>query len=185
MSVFLIDYENVNSPGMAGIDALTEADTIILFYTKNSDNLSFSLHESLITTQARVELFRVNAGTPNCLDFQLVSYLGYLIAGDEKAEYIIVSKDKGFGGVAAFWSARGVHIEQVKNLLRESEESMASRLTSVLPSFKDDVPTVLQLIEKYKTKQGLNNALVKLYGSEKAGSIYKAIKPFISDKKSQ
>ena len=185
MSVFLIDYENVNSPGMAGIDALTEADTIILFYTKNSDNLSFSLHESLITTQAKVELFRVSSGTPNCLDFQLVSYLGYLIARDEKAEYIIVSKDKGFGGVAAFWSERGVHIEQVKNLLRESEESLASRLASALPTFREDVPTVLQLIEKYKTKQGLNDALVKLYGSEKAGGIYKSIKPFISDKKSQ
>ena len=46
--------------------------------------------------------------------------------------------------------------------------------------------TVILYIEKYKTKQGIHNALVKKYPSkdnEKAAGIYKAIKGFISDKK--
>lgn len=42
---------------------------------------------------------------------------------------------------------------------------------------------VAPLIEKYKTKMGLNNAIVKIYGTEKAGEIYKKIKPLIKDKK--
>ena len=46
--------------------------------------------------------------------------------------------------------------------------------------------TVILYIEKYKTKQGIHNALVKKYPSkdnEKAAGIYKAIKGFITDKK--
>ena len=46
--------------------------------------------------------------------------------------------------------------------------------------------TVILYIEKYKTKQGIHNALVKEYPSkdnEKAAGIYKAIKTFIKDKK--
>lgn len=38
-------------------------------------------------------------------------------------------------------------------------------------------------IQKYKTKQGLNNALVKRYDSKNGGKIYQAIKPLIKDKK--
>ena len=45
------------------------------------------------------------------------------------------------------------------------------------------IPLVRELMERYKTKQGLNNALIKEYGSEKTGILYKAIKPLLADKK--
>lgn len=38
-------------------------------------------------------------------------------------------------------------------------------------------------IEKYKTKLGVNNAIVKEYGSTVGGQLYQKIKPLISDKK--
>lgn len=38
-------------------------------------------------------------------------------------------------------------------------------------------------IEKYKTKLGVNNAIVKEYGTKVGGQLYKTIKPLISDKK--
>ena len=41
----------------------------------------------------------------------------------------------------------------------------------------------MELISKYKTKQGINNALVKKYGSEDAGVIYKSIRPMLAGKK--
>lgn len=50
-------------------------------------------------------------------------------------------------------------------------------------SDKEEAKEVFQYIEKYKTKQGLNNALVKRYDSKNAGRIYQAIKPLIKDKK--
>ena len=38
-------------------------------------------------------------------------------------------------------------------------------------------------LEKYKTKLGLNNALVKSFGNQRAGEIYQKVKPFVSNKK--
>jgi len=38
-------------------------------------------------------------------------------------------------------------------------------------------------MSKYKTKQGINNALVKEFGSEKTGIIYKALRPMLKSKK--
>ena len=38
-------------------------------------------------------------------------------------------------------------------------------------------------IEKYKTKQGLNNALVRKFGNARGGELYQKLKPLIADKK--
>ena len=43
---------------------------------------------------------------------------------------------------------------------------------------------MVRLIENYKTKQGINNALVKHYkDGRRVKEIYTAIKPLIADKK--
>ncbi|MBQ1529253.1 MAG: hypothetical protein IIZ76_03120, partial [Clostridia bacterium] len=45
---------------------------------------------------------------------------------------------------------------------------------------------VTRIILKYKTKQGINNALVREFQSQdnkKASELYKAIKPLLKDKK--
>ena len=51
-------------------------------------------------------------------------------------------------------------------------------------SDKTAVPTVVKIIQQYKTKQGINNALLKDFKDNKrASEIYTAIKPLITDKK--
>ena len=42
---------------------------------------------------------------------------------------------------------------------------------------------IAELVSKYKTKQGINNALVKRYGADRAYELYKKVKPLLSDKK--
>ena len=39
------------------------------------------------------------------------------------------------------------------------------------------------MIDKYKTKQGLNNALMKQFDNKKTSEIYRVIKPYIANKK--
>ncbi len=46
-----------------------------------------------------------------------------------------------------------------------------------------DWKAILEYITQCKTKQEVNNALVKNYGSEKAGKLYKKIKPLLKNKK--
>ncbi|MDD6214614.1 MAG: PIN domain-containing protein [Firmicutes bacterium] len=182
MSVYLIDYENVHTNGLLGLDNKTKNDTIIIFYSSSSNTLSFSLHRQLSAAEAKIEYIEVTSGGKNALDFQLSSYLGYLIAQNPQNEYVIITKDNGYNVIKDFWKKRGIHLSIAYNLSMESEKAMIKKLNEVIPQYKEDVSTVLSYIEKYKTKQGINNALVKTFGSDKAGIVYKAIKPFLADK---
>lgn len=103
MSVFLIDYENVRTAAFNGLEDLNESDRVIIFYTGNSDNLTFSLMERLISAKAEVEYKKVNCGGKNSLDFQLCSYLGYLIGTSRDTRFCIVSRDKGFLSMLSLW----------------------------------------------------------------------------------
>lgn len=51
----------------------------------------------------------------NALDFQLVSYLGYLMKNNEldDTEYLIMSNDTGFDPVVNFWKTRNVSIRRI------------------------------------------------------------------------
>lgn len=46
-----------------------------------------------------------------------------------------------------------------------------------------EAENIANLIGRYKTRQGLNNALQKDFGSDRTGTILKAIRPYIRDKK--
>lgn len=103
MSVFLVDYENVTSAGLAGIDKLTERDTVYIFYTQSAASLSFDAHRNIMTSGAEIKYISVTAGAKNALDFQLASFLGYLTAVSNERKFFIVSADNGYLAVKSFW----------------------------------------------------------------------------------
>lgn len=103
MSVFLIDFENVHSQGISGIEKLSADDRVYLFYSNNADSLSFRAHKAILNSEADIQYMSVTSGVKNALDFQLVSFLGYLIAVSPYSNYIIISSDNGFSAVKSFW----------------------------------------------------------------------------------
>ncbi len=103
MSVFLIDYENLHTSAFSGLEDLTEEDRVFIFYTNNSDNLTFSLMQRLNNARAKIEYLKVNCGGKNSLDFQLCTYLGYLIGVCRDTRFAIVSRDKGYNTMLSFW----------------------------------------------------------------------------------
>ena len=182
MAVYLIDYENVSFHGFAGLSALSEGAELLIFYTDNADKLTFSLHEQLLTSRASVRLIKTEAAGKNALDFQLSTYLGYLIAKDDGQTYYIVSKDAGFTPIIRFWSGRGVDIRQIADLTAGAQSQFEKQLTGLLGDATLS-REIAELVSKYKTKQGINNALVKRYGADRAYELYKKVKPLLSDKK--
>ena len=183
MAIFLVDYENVNAAGLHGIDQLIQEDVVLLFYTEKAATLPISLHKKINASKAKTDYFEVGSGAKNSLDFQLASYLGYLVAKEPGGEYYIVSRDTGFRAVKEFWVKRDIKVDLAMNLLKHSTAVIETKLKEMIPQYADDIPLVRELMERYKTKQGLNNALIKEYGSEKTGILYKAIKPLLADKK--
>ena len=91
----MIDYENVNTDGLNGISRLSAEDTVIIFYSENADRMTFGLHRRLNESKATIDIRKVDVGGSNALDFQLGTYLGYLIALNREEQYCIVSNDRG------------------------------------------------------------------------------------------
>lgn len=192
MSIFLIDYENVNVDGFNGLSNCTENDQIKVFYTKGAETLTFGLHRRLSESKSKIDYFKVENGSKNALDFQLSSYLGYLIANNPNEKYYIVSKDKGYEILTSFWQKYknlNAQVILVSDLSLKNEQEEKKKLSSSIQSvlsdsvYKDHQNDIFVMIEKYKTKQGIYNALVKNYEQKKGSDIYKKIKPLLTDKK--
>lgn len=99
---YLIDYENVNSDGLAGCDKLIKTDHIIIFFTKNAKKINMS--EIANHGEAGLDMIEVPAGKQSA-DIHICSYIGYL-AGINKGKdcsIVVVSKDTGFDNVIKFW----------------------------------------------------------------------------------
>ena len=94
MNIYYIDYENVSSQGLKGIELLTGEDEVILLYSKKADNVKIDTLTMMMESKARIRFMPVHVGTPNALDFQLVTLL-FLNYRDEDYCYII-SKDSGY-----------------------------------------------------------------------------------------
>ena len=195
MSYYLVDFENVKKDGLDGIHLLDEEDKVCIFYSKNADSITFDQHRRIIESKASIEFCKVEVGSKNALDFQLATQLGFLIANRSSNQYYIVSKDKGFEILGGYWKSRGVAVTLIADITGRSQdhetqelrEKLAEKLQEVLNEEKDvSVNEVLKIVQQYKTKQGIMNALMKKYPSadnKKSSKIYKTIKPLLSDKK--
>ncbi|MBR6107525.1 MAG: hypothetical protein IKQ39_05915 [Oscillospiraceae bacterium] len=102
MRLFLIDYENVNSAGLHGIGQASQDDRVILFYSHAANTLSFEIMDEMIASNIMPERVCLERTGKNALDFQLVTFLGYLIAREKADAYYIISKDTGYQAAIAF-----------------------------------------------------------------------------------
>lgn len=190
MAIYLIDYENTKN--LLGINNLTADDSIVIFYSQKANTLTFDIHQAILSSQAKIEYKCVEVGGQNALDFQLSSYLGYLIKQNENSEnkiYIIVSNDKGFSFVKSFWNKeKSIDIEIISNLAGNKDFDDGNSnldIESLLkePKLKlseNEIKEIIAMVKKYKKTQTINDYLNKLLkDSAKAGEILKIIKPFI------
>ncbi len=117
MKYYFVDYENVHSEGFTGIDSIAKNDTLYLMYTEQCKTFSLEVLEKIIRRKVNFEVYKVGTGSKNALDFQLSSFMGYIIAKNEDKECIfyIVSKDTGFDHLIDFWRKKGINVERICN----------------------------------------------------------------------
>ncbi|MBD5529125.1 MAG: hypothetical protein HDR02_12095 [Lachnospiraceae bacterium] len=115
--IYLVDFENVHNKGLENIDTLTETDHVHIFYTENASNISLDILTKGKGTD--IVVHKVPARKQS-LDMHLVSYLGYLLGVNENKtySYVIVSNDKDYDNIIAFWHERGI-----KSISREQKVS--------------------------------------------------------------
>lgn len=202
MNYFLVDYENVNVSGLNGVSSLTENDSVTIFYSENAETLTFGMHRRLNESKAEIKFQKVLVKEKNALDFQLCTYLGYLICDTMTEEnlnnYFVVSNDKSYLALIYYWKRFKIDLKIVSNLSKNEvvqtdiksppKVEPVSELELTLKKFftdKNDIATAAEIIKNSKTKVEVNNNLCKKFPSQQVGQIYKAIKQFIADKKSQ
>lgn len=94
MDIYYIDYENVNSQGLAGVELLGPDCQVNILYSKKADNIKIDVLTAMMKSSADIHFIPVHVGTPNALDFQLVTLL-FLNYRSENNHFII-SKDSGY-----------------------------------------------------------------------------------------
>jgi hypothetical protein len=110
MATYFVDYENVGSAGIEGIDTLPEGNTVHIFYSVKADTMKMDQVIQLMRVSANVEFHDVTMrGQKNALDFQLIAML-YFTKKEDDTCYII-SKDQGYDAAIVF--GRKIGAEQV------------------------------------------------------------------------
>ncbi len=104
MATYLVDLENTGLAGLTGLDELSVKDKVIVFYGARTGSIAFDKHVELTKAKADVIYMKTERVAKNYLDFQLVTYLGYLIGSGQESVYYIISKDKGYESCVEFWS---------------------------------------------------------------------------------
>lgn len=108
---YLVDYENVHQSGLNGIETLTENDRLVIFYTSNAETLTFAVYEKLVQCRAEIKLYKVQCGGKNALDFQLSTFLGYILGDNPDTDCHIISNDKGYEYIRSFWKEKNIKIK--------------------------------------------------------------------------
>ena len=182
-----IDTENVGNSWIPLMDQ-ADADTVmLLFYTAQTSAISMPQLGRLLNFVKRADVQLINCTVgKDALDFQLVSYLGYMIREAPEEDYCIISNDKAFELVGRFWQDKNVNVCSAVCLEQAKESGEHSRLHSELEKLitnSDELEFVEKCINELTTKSGINNRIVKKYGTTRAGEIYRLIKPLLTDKK--
>ena len=117
----LIDLENIPVKWVSLIDLNNECNNeILIFKLENPNDKNYILLEdavNFINYNVNTRIIKCKNGRPkmNALDFQLASYIGYLIAMDSQSEIIVYSNDTGFDPVIEWWKDRGISIKRIEN----------------------------------------------------------------------
>ena len=166
---FLVDSENVNDNWLMLFDMADEDDEIIVFYTKKSPHMSYmSVIRLMENNSINVRFEECYEGT-NALDFQLVSYMGYLMGRNDTQsesnssaapivantadvsaascadEYIIMSNDTGYDPAVRFWKDKGYAVRRFNvNFCKQAvqrRKNIKYQIVADIPSTEDNANT--------------------------------------------
>ena len=197
--IYLIDSENIHSIWK---DLLTfdNSSYFYVFYTENSPHINYEDLIHISKFNYKISYIKCFIGN-NALDFQLVSYLGYLIGKFPDTRYHIVSRDSGFDSALNFWQRKHISIDRLtlnaqntlaEVLLDNNDNSLAidiidtqfrEELKSVLPSDYEDKLEEIMDFAKTNRKNPLNSIyveIIKVFGTLDGQKIYKVLKPYIN-----
>lgn len=135
--IYLIDCENV------GFSFFTSPNDLVYYFTNESvSELPFQCNEN------EIHMCLKHTGCKDALDFVIDTYLGYLIrAYGKNTEYFIISNDKGYDNVSAFWQQMGYNVYTNPHKVRNRfEDNVSKKYFDINPA--NDIDAKIDNISK-------------------------------------
>lgn len=195
MKHFLVDYENIGSKELTEVKEISKKSSVAIFYSATCKTKLLDALTNMSNKGVALSFHKITTGTKNALDFQLSSYLGYLIGnGKQKDKFYIVSKDKGFDCVVTFWNKQEVKLRRIapetvtektkqkpkkKKKSKQSKEVTLKQLQSMV-SEGYPLKEIMEIVNQSKTKTEVHNELSRLFrDNKKATTVYHQLKPLL------
>ncbi|MCQ2506077.1 MAG: PIN domain-containing protein [Lachnospiraceae bacterium] len=162
MNYFFIDMENVGGSGLGDVRVVDIGDSVYLLYSQICKEIPLDVVMKLTTVKDTVfKCIKVDVGGKNALDFQLATFLGFVIGENikedelnalngEQRKYYIVSKDTGFDYVCKFWQSKGIDVSRIPNLTGK-KDAVKKQETKKKITVKDNTKkTIKQAADEIK-----------------------------------
>lgn len=118
--IALIDYENVGSNGLAGIEKLGKEDCAEIFFSDKNHTMTIDMVSAVRSSQCDIQFIRTEKTAPQYMDIQIICRACEVLTKEDTVG--IVSKDNGY------ISAKDFHEKRNKTILLGKD--ISSILTS-------------------------------------------------------
>ncbi len=113
--ILLIDYENIQQIDLSVIEDMDIQ--VKIFIGKSQNKIPFSLVADAQRFGTNFDWIKIDGNGNNALDFHIAYYLGFLTRVDQKSEYIILSKDKGFDPVVRYVTKKNIKCQRINSIV--------------------------------------------------------------------
>jgi hypothetical protein len=131
--IYFIDTENQGAMYLKDLSTLTSSDLVICMSTEFSPKFTYSQVGQFMESKAKFKFLDCISGTPNALDFQVSSLLGFYLREykNEKSEFIILSQDTGYYPLVQFWQNEGYNVN-IRGRMDEENVKISDALVKII-----------------------------------------------------
>ena len=126
---YFLDSENLSGDVVHEISELDKSDKFYIFYSDTSQKPTYEILYKIINAKCKVEFIECKNGTPNSMDFKIVTFIGLKVGSyknmkHNKHHYVILSNDKGYDTTVEYYRSMNISMERWGNLLPVLKEDV-------------------------------------------------------------
>lgn len=196
---YLIDAENTGKRWIEYI-APVPGSKVFLFAVNPVLNINYSEMAQIIKVCKDFTFMPCEAGV-NAVDFQLISYLGFLLfTVPVGTQFVILSNDKGYDPAVHFWRKRGYNVSRIAVETKESPSEGKVKKVIFKKNVGDNRKYCIKVIENALPKkdkqlapyllpviveagkdnlQGIYQMFIQTYGQKHGLELYRHIRKVV------
>lgn len=197
---FYIDFENIGSSGLVGIESLTENDCVRIYYS-NNPNIDMHTVENMMHSPAKIQFVKLPdslkmMNLSNALDIVLLTDISRIAATLGSNYAVVISNDKGYDSVISELN----QTNQTNNILRSDciksfSASLLSNIgsastivdynaldrlfTQTLSKYIQYKDKIVKIVKSSKTRCEINTRIYQSFDNNQSKVIMGALKPII------